>query len=371
MSDRTGGEQRNAPHLAYVDGLRALAALSVLYLHGVTCAFSVCKGTHQAWRYIPGHGIDLFFVISGLCLSLPYVSRFRAGQPMNVDWLKFMANRIARIAPPYYIVLGLLGLLALTPIGFPGDALPDPVPLGQALSTFARDLVFSTSGLQVYNSVFWTLGVEMRWYLVCPLLVLLYARSRSVFYLLIPLLYALYFIPPFGFPQILELGTLPCFMLGIVAADVCLSANPVRRYAWAAAPLILVAILGFDGGSINPADPLWHLLCFAIVVGASTAPLRPLFELRPLVVTGVASYSIYLVHLPIVWGLQRHGFTGPWAMLPALAGGFAFWWFVERPLLEPRVRAALRGAVYAALLRVVRPLEGLWTRTAVFVKSGR
>jgi peptidoglycan/LPS O-acetylase OafA/YrhL len=349
-------------HFGYIDGLRALAALSVLYLHGVTCAFNVCKGTHQAWRYIPGHGIDLFFVISGLCLALPFLSRHNAGRPMNLDYLKFLANRIARIAPPYYIVLGVLGLLALTPLGFPGDALAAPVPLGQALSTFARDLVFSTSGLQVYNSVFWTLGVEMRWYLVCPLLILLYVRSRSVFYLLIPLLYALYFLPPLGLPPILELGTLPCFMLGIVAADVSLREGLVRRFSWAAAPLVAVAILGFDGGSINPADPLWHLLCFCIVVGASTAPLRRLFELRPLVVTGVASYSIYLVHLPIIWGLQRRGFTGWMPMAAGLAGGFAFWWLVERRLLEPAVRGKLRGAVYAALLRLRAPFDTWWPR---------
>ena len=110
MSVQTAPLER---HFGYIDGLRALAALSVLYLHGVTCAFNVCKGTHQAWRYIPGHGIDLFFVISGLCLALPFLSRHNAGRPMNLDYLRFLANRIARIAPPYYIVLGVLGLLAL------------------------------------------------------------------------------------------------------------------------------------------------------------------------------------------------------------------------------------------------------------------
>jgi peptidoglycan/LPS O-acetylase OafA/YrhL len=344
-----------APHFGYIDGLRAVAALSVLYLHGVTCAFAVCKGTHQAWRYIPGHGIDLFFVISGLCLSYPFLARARTGRPLDLDYLRFMANRLARIGPPYYIVLGILGLVALTPLGFPGDALSAPVPAGQALWTFARDLVFSTSGLQVYNSVFWTLGVEMRWYLLCPPLILLYLRSRAAFYLSIPLLYAAYFIPPFGLPQVLELGTLPCFMLGIVAADVCSGENPVRRYAWGAAPLVAIAILALDGSSINPADPLWHLLCFFVVVAASTAPLRPLFEWRPLVVTGVASYSIYLVHLPVIWGLQRRGVTGLLPIAAGLAAGFAFWWFVERRLVEPGTRAKIQAAIYGLLLRLGPP----------------
>jgi peptidoglycan/LPS O-acetylase OafA/YrhL len=355
MESRPPAGASTRPHLAFIDGLRALAALAVLWEHGIGCAYTVCKGSHEAWRFLGGRGVDLFFVISGFCLAYPFLARLAAGKPMNMDYLTFLAHRFARIVPPYYIVLGILGLLAFTPIGFPGDPSTAPVPVALAVTTFLRDMVFSTSGLQVYNVVFWTLGVEMRWYFVCPFLILLYVRSRSAFYLVIALLYALYWLPPPGMPRVLELGTLPCFMLGIVAADLILHPPAWRRFAWAAVPLVLLGIVIFNGASIDFAEPAWHLLCFLLVCGASTVPLRPIFEWRPLVVTGHASYSIYLVHLPVVWGLERGG-MGPWpATAMALAAGFAFWWLVERPLLQAPVRDRLRAVAHEGLVRLAGP----------------
>jgi peptidoglycan/LPS O-acetylase OafA/YrhL len=110
------------PHLTYVDGLRALAALGVLWTHGIGCAERMCAGAHPAWRDIGDRGVELFFVISGFCLAYPFFARKRSGRPLNLDYVRFLIRRFARIAPPYYICLGILGLVALTPLGFPGNA---------------------------------------------------------------------------------------------------------------------------------------------------------------------------------------------------------------------------------------------------------
>lgn len=351
-------------HLAFIDGLRAVAALAVVFEHGVTRGFFVGGNAHEAWRYMPGRGVELFFVISGFCLAYPFLARVRSGVPARLDYMKFLADRLTRIAPPYYVVLCILGLMSLTPLGFPGDALRSPVAPSLAASTFARDVIFSTSGHQVFNDAFWTLGIEMHWYLVCPLLILLYLHASRLFVALMPLLYWAYFLPPAGLPSVLEVGTLPCFMLGIFAADVCLSENPVRRFAWVAIPILAGVIATIDATSINPADPLWHLLAFFLVVAGSTNPLRPLLSLRPLVVTGLASYSIYLVHLPVVWGLQKQGLGVGIPVAAGIAAGFAFWWFVERRFLEPAVRGRMRGAVFAALQRASHPLQILRARAA-------
>ena len=77
--------------------------------------------------------------------------------------------------PPYALFL-LKPLAALTPLGFPGNASLSPIPPLLAATTFVRDLLFDTSGWQLYDLSFWTLGVEMRWYIVCPLLIALYLR---------------------------------------------------------------------------------------------------------------------------------------------------------------------------------------------------
>jgi peptidoglycan/LPS O-acetylase OafA/YrhL len=343
------------PHLAYVDGLRALAALGVLWTHGIGCAYRACAGAHVAWRDIGDRGVELFFVVSGFCLAYPFLARKYAGRPVKLDYVRFLVRRFSRIAPPYYAVLGLLALLALTPIGFPGNATLGPIPPGLAASTFARDVVFDTSGWQLYNLAFWTLGVEMHWYLVCPLLIALYLRWPAAFFLTMPLLYALSFFPPFGLPHVFELATLPCFMLGILAADLTFRKRAAARYALAVVPAALVIVLFREGSKVDFTDPGWHLLSFLIVVLAGMAPLSRFFALRPMVAVGVASYSIYLVHFPVIGFFERHGVPSWPATAIALGAGFAFWRLVEVPFLRPEVRGRIESGLEALLGRLKVP----------------
>jgi peptidoglycan/LPS O-acetylase OafA/YrhL len=341
------------PHLGYVDGLRALAALSVLWTHGIGCANRACAGAHPAWRDLGDRGVELFFVISGFCLAYPFVARSRAGRPVDLDYVRFLIRRFARIAPPFYVCLALLGLIALTPLGYPGNSSLAPMPPLLAATTFARDLFFDTSGWQLFDLSFWTLGVEMHWYLVCPLLIALYLRSPAAFFLTMPLLYAASFFPPFGLPHVFELGTLPCFMLGIVAADLSFDRARAARYAFAATAAAVLVVLLFSGGTaVDFTDPGWHLLAFVIVVLAGMAPLTHVFAWRPLVVTGIASYSIYLVHLPVIGVLERRGVESWVASLIALGFGFAFWRLVEHPFLKPEVRGKIEGALADLLHRL-------------------
>ena len=88
------------------------------------------------------------------------------------------------------------------------------------------------------------------------------------------------------------------------------------------------------------------------VVLAGMAPLRALFSWRPMVVTGIASYSIYLVHLPVLGGLERRGVESWPATIIALGVGFAFWWLVERPFLQPTIRGKIETALGSVMLRL-------------------
>lgn len=345
------------PHLGYVDGLRALAALAVLWTHGIACANRMCAGIHDGWRDTGDRGVELFFVVSGFCLAYPFLARRQAGRPLNLDYLKFMVRRFSRIIPPYYVILFILGLFALTPIGYPGNASLSPIPAGLAAVTFLRDLVFDTSGWQLFNLAFWTLGVEMHWYFVCPLLILLYVRAPAAFLLTMPLLYALSFFPPFGLPHVFELATLPCFMLGILAADLSFDRKRALRYS-----LYVLPAVAFIEGVLHQvpkdfADPGWHLLPFLLVVMAASGPLARFFSSRAMVLVGFASYSIYLVHLPVLGFFERRGITSWAATLIALACGFLFWYYVERPFLRPEVRGKIEVALTDALarLKVGRP----------------
>jgi len=211
--------------------------------------------------------------------------------------------------------------------------------------------------------VFWTLGVEMHWYLVCPLLIVLYLRSPAAFFLTMPLLYAANFFAPFGLPHVFELATLPCFMLGILAADLTFDKKKAFRYALYVAPAASIIVLFLRTPKVDFTDPGWHLLAFLLVVAAGTVPLSRLFSLRPMVVAGIASYSIYLVHLPVIGLLERHGVPMWPASILALGFGFVFWRYVERPCLRPEVRGAIESAIGELISRLhlprPRPLQAV------------
>src|SRR5581483_12159461 len=79
----------------HIDGLRALAVLSVLIYHGTT------RTPVGRWFVEGRHGVDLFFVISGFCLSHPVLTRLASQGSAAFDNPLFFAKRIARIVPPY------------------------------------------------------------------------------------------------------------------------------------------------------------------------------------------------------------------------------------------------------------------------------
>jgi peptidoglycan/LPS O-acetylase OafA/YrhL len=58
------------------------------------------------------HGVELFFVLSGFCLAYPTLAKLRAGKG-SFDVARYAAHRIVRIAPPYYIAMGVFAVLSL------------------------------------------------------------------------------------------------------------------------------------------------------------------------------------------------------------------------------------------------------------------
>lgn len=322
-----------ATHLAYVDGLRGIAVLAVVIFHTLAGHAAVAHWTMPGIAKLGARGVDLFFVISGFCLARGRARRSpQAGRCCG--YVAFLSDRFARIAPPYLVALASCTLLALTPFGYP--TVPEPVGItfeNTGLRELATDLVLATPGLPVANTSFWTLGIEARWYLVCPLLVALYARSRSAFALLVVVCYATY---AFVTPELADVGTLPAFMLGIVAAGVERGGRTYDRVvrvgtmlAFAGACVMQATTMRLDHGL-----PLWHLAFFGLLLGADGTDLGRMLQARWLCVVGAASYSIYLVHQPTIWWLEAQGVAPLAAALCGLGVGFLFWYVIERPILR-------------------------------------
>jgi len=165
--DRPGSSDR--AYRPDIDGLRALAILSVVLYHagvpGVRGGFT---------------GVDIFFVISGYLIGGHIYAELRAG---CFSYLSFYRRRAKRILPAYFAVLAFILLVALV--------LLSPLEAAQtARSAFAATLSASNVLFWATANYFaaktelnpvlmtWSLGVEEQFYAVIPLLMVLLARIR-------------------------------------------------------------------------------------------------------------------------------------------------------------------------------------------------
>ncbi len=93
-----GPELRSADRDEALDGLRAIAALLVVFYH--------CGVQLEVPPFVlPGYsGVHLFFVLSGYLISRPFWARLVNGQPLP-SWRRYAARRFVRIYPTYFVAL--------------------------------------------------------------------------------------------------------------------------------------------------------------------------------------------------------------------------------------------------------------------------
>lgn len=324
-------------HIPALTGLRFVAALAVLGFHRGQEFLAAAPRPLRALAANGYVGVSLFFVLSGFILAYTYCER--AGE--RVGLRAFYEARLARIYPVY-----LLGLLLALPFGVAtGLAAPDwAARLHLALGFLAELLLVqswhpdSACGL---NCPGWSLSVEVGFYLLFPFLTWLFFRSarvlRSTFVacnvlaLLPPTLYLVlrpdgalavgpathtFWVAVVKYNPALHLGE---FLLGIVTAalyvHLAAAAGPpggLRR--WLAEPLLPAALLLALLASA-PLEPYllvhngllaplfaWLIVALALAGADASRPASGLVRLLShpvLVLLGEASYSLYILHMPL------------------------------------------------------------------------
>jgi exopolysaccharide production protein ExoZ len=348
--------------IEYIDGLRAVAVLTVLASHIALHAPNLSGPVYHAVME-GAHGVDLFFVLSGYCLAYPTLVKWRQGTVSGFGVSDFAAKRIVRIVPPFYIATFALIAVAVAARTIHHSVLDIPPKLD-----LLKSLFFLDEHVQLLNGSFWTLMVEFRWYFLFPIVLFVWLKSPRAFVTLgcaSAILYA------FTRARGLDFGTLPGFMFGIIAADIAVGArmrddiaSALKRFAL---PLTVIFIAvgvatethalipGFDGNDIvwayQPTIVGWQFAMFFFVVAAgASSRLRGALSSPALVATGVASYAIYLVHEPIV-DVIVHRVNGPVGFAVAagvaLAAGFTFWAVAERPFTTGKLRRPLLDRTHA------------------------
>lgn len=312
-------------------GLRAIAALSVLLFHW--CQLFPGFNTWIAQFHIPGHpwlnpslpwsmgwqGVSLFFVLSGFLLTTQWLT-------MNLNFysvVHFYKRRVLRIYPAVWMQLIVLTLLAATwPIYFE-QAQWQKLMLNASLwinlpPWFEAPL----------NGVWWTMPVELMFYLFLPLLILCqrrYGLGLVVAGILVVTLawrswvIARYTGRDFSAPELLMVldalpGVLMTFGAGFGAA--CLQ-DHIKKAS--AIPLLWASILLFivlQTLLVSFIEIYWQggwLLCLwnsgisismaGFVVALCKLPDHVIFKLlstKPMIVLGDWSFGIYLWHFPVL-----------------------------------------------------------------------
>lgn len=160
------------PRFPLLDGMRALAVLSVLTVH---VAVFARVGTTPAARFLThlNVGVTIFFLISGFLLYRPFIAH-RAGGAAAPAIVDYSRRRLLRIIPAYWLVLTVLTLLPGT-VGVSGGEW-----LGQYSLTFTLPFAHGDGGcggdISCGLAQTWSLVVELSFYAVLPLWFLLSER---------------------------------------------------------------------------------------------------------------------------------------------------------------------------------------------------
>lgn len=344
----------NSPNYQpHIDGLRAIAVLSVVFYH---YGFELFGGGFV--------GVDVFFVISGYLISRLILNEINGSG--DFSFKRFYIRRVRRLFPAlaFTLVFSLLGaILLLSP--------PQLQSYGKSLAA----AVLSVSNIQFWleSGYFdasselkpllhtWSLSVEEQFYLIWPALLWLCAR-RAVWYRQLAILVigfalsfalnyywvqgqfdaklasSLFYLTPFRIFE-LALGGSAIFFARVIPK------RQIVHESTMALGLLLIfyAVLRYDDTLVFP-----YLAALAPCVGAllvivsgQSRYLGSALTSGPAVAVGLASYSLYLIHWPLLVFYKLYTYQPlrgeEYALLflaSAVLAGMMYLW-IEKPFRKP------------------------------------
>jgi len=373
------------PALAYradIDGLRAVAVLSVLAFHIELTQFS--------GGFV---GVDVFFVISGYLISSIVFSEI-ADSRFSV--IRFYERRIRRIFPALFAMLAVFSVFAAIYL-LPNELADYGKSMLSATASFSNFYFWRHSGyfdapLSQPLLHTWSLAVEEQFYITFPLFLVLVRRffpSRLRLSVVV-----LFFASLLGSAIVVAQNQSTAFYMPytrawelLLGTMLSLGMFPRLQLAWlrnlatlAGIGMIAFSVLTFSENTLFPGlSALVPCLGSALIIGAGEAGptlVGAILSWRPFVFTGLISYSLYLWHWPVIV-LQHMGvlfgvstLTSHYhgSMLTArrfdmlievsvsLLLAVLSWRFVERPFRSGRLRVngpplfALAGGAAVVLM---------------------
>jgi peptidoglycan/LPS O-acetylase OafA/YrhL len=360
-ADATEKTKQRLPHLAPLDGLRAIAVAAVMAFH-----------TGAGWAVGGFLGVDVFFVLSGFLITVLLVREFQRRSRVSLP--RFYARRALRLLPAVTLMCAVV--LVIGPVG-------TGIAARNALwKAVAGTIFYFQNWQQAYHLIpilqltdhTWSLAIEEQFYLVWPTLLiatLLIARRlgrdplRAALFVAIALaavsaIEKIVMWSGSGSMARLYYGTdtrADSLLIG-AAVGICYVSGrlaPMRRALTTLAPVALLIIVITFGFAHDNSARLYQdggltafALASAVLIGGVAlepgSPLGRALAIAPLVWLGRISYGLYLWHWPIYRYLHeaRLGLSwGPTQLVRiavTLAAATISFYVLERPLLRLRHR---------------------------------
>lgn len=339
-----------------IDGVRAVAALMVVYFHFAG----------PDWWYLSGWlGVQLFFVLSGFLITTLLLREMDSRG--SVSLRSFWIRRVFRILPAYYVALAVTVVLAILRDQWVNAG--GPSSIWWFLSVTPE---FAPTELNFGQA--WTIGYEQKFYLLWPLVGFVLVTKplrRTVVWAvaLIGLLaWCFWWLSAVHFAVIL---------LGCGMAMVMHHGLTFRVVRWLTAPVGMIATVSalvyvqmhvqewsLSWGSQGPPILIYGVLASLLLpVVCATSWLSRLLSLRPMVWLGERSYSIYLVQViagSVVVAMLPESTEGPphaliVGIVCCMLADLMYRW-VEQPMIAIGRRLTTRGRRVAG-----RPPESTMT----------
>jgi len=298
-----------------IDGLRFMAIIPVLVQHlnerfirNTTAVFATAPDVSTA-NFLASRGflgVYLFFVISGFILALPFAAQYlKDGREVKLS--VYYWRRVTRLEPPYILWMTLFFFVFIV---VNGANISEYFLHYLAGITYTHSMIFGE--WSPFNPPTWTLEIEVQFYILAPLLALIFFRIHkktirritNVVLILLMMVLQQYGQTFKGVLGLTILGHLHYFMVGFLLADlfVC-DWNVKRKNSW----YDLLAI-----GSFVSLILVWswdfEFLSRLLVVSCLFLFFYSVFRARYvnifltnrwITAIGGMCYTVYLIHLPL------------------------------------------------------------------------
>ncbi len=353
-----------------IDGIRFIAIILVVFFHiyyifnlKSPIKFTDNKESYQIVNtfFLNGNrGVELFFVLSGFILSLPF-AQYHLANGNKVNLKKYYLRRLTRLEPPYFLSMSLILLIMIVTKHKPVNVL---IPSWLASLGYMHNFLYH--GIPILNGAAWSLEVEIQFYLIAPLFFSLFALNKLLRrFLFIVLIFIIVLIQSLYPPDFFSLlGFAQYFFVGILLTDIYVTNNIPAIFVKNSA--LLIAIISFTLIIYLPLEnrlqipftvPQFFIrLIFPFLIGLlfisilKNKILKNIFSYKFIPIIGGMCYSIYLIHgiiislirdLPLKLHITQYYLPNLFLQLllfsiPVLLLSGLYYLYIERPFMSSR-----------------------------------